>query len=138
MIPKLFGYGAAIVSVAFVQAAESPTLEVERLHLACAGFMMTAGQESPGSRIVANGIVDLADKRVRGFGIGSARIVSATAEEVRFGSLPFGKTDGPHTIEGTINRISGKTQVVVWSASGVSGVVIEMDLDCRPTDAAGH
>jgi hypothetical protein len=138
MIPKLIAFGAGVISVAFAEAAESPNLEVARLRLACTGFMMTAGQEPPGSRIIADGVVDFPEMRVRGFGIGSVRIVSATAEKVKFGSSPLEETVGAHTFEGTINRITGETQVVVRSAKAPSAVVIAMDLDCRPTPQAGN
>lgn len=138
MIPKLLFFGAAVLSAAIAGAAESPMVEVERLNLACTGFMMTGGQEPPGSRILADGIVDFPGMRVRGFGIGSAPIVSATAAEIRFGSSPVKANVGAHAVEGTINRISGETRVVVRSAKAPSAVVIAMDLDCRPTPEAGH
>lgn len=138
MIPKLLAFGAAIVSVALAEAAESPTLEVERLRLDCTGFLVAAGQEAPGSRIIADGIVDFSQSRVRGFGVGSVRIVSATPREVRFGTSPFEETAGAHAVEGIFNRISGVTRVVVRSAKAPSAVVIAMDLNCRPTPAAGH
>jgi hypothetical protein len=138
MIPKLLAFGAAVLSAAIAGAAESPILEVERFRLACTGFLMTAGQEPPGSRIIADGIVDFSEMRVRGLGIGSAQIVSATAAEIRFGSSPFKATVGAHAVEGTINRISGETRLVVRLPKAPSAVVIAMDLDCRPTPEAGH
>lgn len=138
MIPKLVAVGVAVMSVSFAEAAEGPILEDERFSLACTGFLMTAGQKAPGSRIVAEGMVDLPSMRVLGLGIGSAPIVSATAEEVRFGSSPVREAVGAHAVEGTIDRISGETRVVVRSA-GVSGaIVIAMDLECRPMPQVGH
>ena len=126
------------MSVAFAEAAEGPILEDERFSLACTGFLMTAGQKPPGSRIVADGRVDLHRMRVLGLGIGSATVVSANAAEVRFGLSPAKETVGAHTIEGTIDRISGETRVVVRSAGISGGIVIAMDLDCQPTPQAGH
>jgi hypothetical protein len=138
MIPKLLVAGAAVMSVAFAEAAEGPILEDKRFSLACTGLLMTAGQKPPGSRIVADGMVDLRRMRVLGLGIGSATVVSATAAEVRFGSSAVRETVGAHTIEGTIDRISGETRVVVRSAGASGAVVIAMDLDCQPTPQAGH
>jgi hypothetical protein len=138
MIPKFFAVGAAFFSVAFAEAAESPALEDKRLSFACTGFMVTAGQEPPGSRIMADGIVDFLEMRVRGWGIGSAPIFSATADEVKFGSPPAKRAVGTHTVEGTINRISGETRLFVRSAKDPSVVLIAMQLDCRPTPQAGH
>lgn len=126
------------MSVAFAEAAEGPILEDERFSLTCTGFLMTAGQKPPGSRIVADGMVDLLHMRVLGLGIGSAPIVSATADEVKFGSSPVRQAVGAHTIEGTIDRVSGETRVVVRSARDSRSIVIAMDLDCQPTPQAGH
>lgn len=138
MIPKLLVVGTAVLSVAFAEAAEGPILEDERFSLACTGFLMTPGQKPPGSRIAADGMVDLLSMRVLGLGIGSAPIVSVTADEVRFGSSPVTESVDAHTIEGSINRISGETRVVVHSARDFGAVVIAMDLDCQPTPQAGH
>jgi hypothetical protein len=138
MIPKLLAVGTAVMAAAWAEAAESPVLEDERLSLTCTGFLTTTGQRPPGSRIVADGIIDFLEMRVRGFGIGSAPIVSATAEEIKFGSSPVEMTVGAHTIEGSVDRISGETRVVVWSPKTPRSVVIAMNLDCRPTPQAGH
>jgi len=138
MIPKLLAVGAAVMSVAFSEAAETPISEDERFSLACSGFLMTAGQKPPGNRVSADGMIDLIGMRVLGLGIGSAPIVSASDDEVKFGTSPAREAVGAHTIEGTIDRISGETRVVVRSASTPWTVIIAMDLVCQPTPQAGH
>ena len=138
MIPKLIGVGAAVFLVSFAKAAESPESEDDRLTLACSGSMVTADQAPPGGRIIANGIVDLVDMRVRGFGIGSAQIFSAGAEEVKFGDSPLKQTAAGYRVEGTIDRLSGATQILVRSAKDPSAVLIAMDLECKPTPEVGH
>jgi len=126
------------MSVASSEAAETPISEDERFSLACTGFLMTSGQMPPGNRVAADGMVDLIGMRVHGLGIGSAPIVFASADEVKFGTSPVRETVGAHTIEGTIDRISGETRVIVRSARAPGSVIIAMDLDCQPTPQAGH
>ena len=105
----------------------------EMLGLACTGTMIAGEDETPGNRIVADGIVDFLKKQVRGFGIGSVPIVFASAAEVRFGSSPFAEPRDAPTIEGTIDRASGKTRIVVRSSKEPAGILIAMTLDCRLT-----
>jgi hypothetical protein len=131
MIPKLFAAVAAAVLVASVEAAEAPVVDDHGFALACAGFMTTAGQEPPGSRIIADGVVDFLAMRVRGLGIGNAAIVSATEARIEFGSSPTKNGSGAHTVEGTIDRVSGETHVLVRSAEAPSPALITMALDCR-------
>lgn len=138
MIPKLIGIGAAVLLASFARAAENPEIEYDRFRLACSGSMVTTGQAPPGSRIMADGIIDIPNKSVRGFGIGSAPIVSVSAEVVKFGTSALKKAAGSHGIEGTINRLSGATRVVVRSTKDPWTVLIAMELDCQPTLQAGH
>jgi hypothetical protein len=102
---------------------------IERLRITCVGTMATAGVPPPGSSIVADGLIDFVDKRVRGFGVGSQPIEVVTISEIDFGSSPPGEGRG-NIVSGSIDRQSGNTRIVVRSALDPSDIRIEMRLDC--------
>jgi hypothetical protein len=140
MIPKLVAVGVAALNAAYVESAGGSLAHPERFGLACRGALMTANQRSPGDQILTDGIVDLKGRRVSGLGIGSAPILSASAVEVKFGTplQEQEKQAGRHLVEGTIDRLSGMTHVVVRSGKAPEMVLIEMRLECRTTPWAGH
>lgn len=139
MIPKLIAIGALCVLAPVAWAAESPEgSDDDHVALVCNGFMLVEGQAPPGSQIEANGFIDFHGMRIRGLGIGSAPIVSVTAETVRFGASLLKTTDRGHSVDGTIDRLSGETLIFVRSAKTPRTTLIAMELDCRPTRHAGH
>lgn len=118
---------AAPVDLAESRAPQSN----ERLRLACLGTMITADQPAPGGKIMANGWLDLAKRRVSGFGVGSQPIVLQSAARISFGSAPPADELRGHIIEGSIDRLSGSTRVLVRSRHDPSKIVIELKLDCE-------
>jgi hypothetical protein len=102
----------------------------EHLRLSCTGMMVTADYGPPGSKIMADGAIDLATMRVRGFGLGSVPIVLLTATRIVFDN-GTGQRDVPTTIEGSIDRTTGATRVVVHAAKDPKVDLIAMTLDCR-------
>jgi hypothetical protein len=99
----------------------------ERFFLTCVGTMRTAG--APSIPITANGLVDLAGKRIAGFGLGDVPILVVTDALIGFGSAGDGGRD---KVEGSLDRQSGKIGIVVRAAKDASHELIAMDLDCRP------
>ena len=126
MLAKSILVGATVVWVSSSQPINAP-VPPERFFLTCAGTMRTAGD--PGSEITANGLIDLARMRVIGFGVGGGPILVMTASLIGFGSAA-GQTQGD-TIEGSIDRATGRVKIVVKSASDPAHEVIAMDLNCR-------
>src|SRR5882724_8054152 len=108
------------------QPGHDPPPARERFFLTCAGTMRTAGAASV--PITANGLVDLAGKRVAGFGLGSAPILVVTDLVIGFGTA--GESDGDR-IEGSLDRRSGKALIVVRAAKDTAHELIAMELDCR-------
>ena len=113
----------------------------ERFLLSCTGAMSTGGR-ADADRVAANAMVDLANRSVNGFGIGSSPIVVVNDAVIAFGVAPVDlvtrvaepraatpQVGGP-TIEGTIDRTSGATRIVVHPAADPAGVLIAMTLDC--------
>jgi hypothetical protein len=133
MIPKWILIGVAMTCTSAVHAVDGAPQLDEVLGLACTGTMIAGDHETPGSRIVADGIVDFLKKQVRGFGVGSVPIIFASAAEVRFGSSPIEEPLDAPTIEGTIDRTTGKTRIVVRSSKEPARALIAMTLDCRLT-----
>jgi hypothetical protein len=87
-------------------------------------------------------MVDLVNRSVSGFGIGSSPIVFVNDTVIAFGVAPVDlvtrvaepraatpRAGGP-TVEGTIDRASGATRIVVHPATDPAGVLIAMTLDC--------
>lgn len=103
------------------------------VRLACAGTLIAGHEGSSESPIVASGTIDFIKKQVRGFGLGSAPIVFTSAAEVRFGSSPLVEAREAQTIEGAIDRLTGKTSIIVSSAREPALRLIAMTLDCRMT-----
>jgi hypothetical protein len=132
MISKPVALLAAVTLASLAHAAESPEVREDRFALDCSGFMETAGQPSPGSRIMVGGIIDLRAMTVSGFGIGYAPIFATTGKEIRFGASPLEVRVGAQRIEGTIDRLSGATRVIVRSTKEPQTMLIGMELDCRP------
>jgi hypothetical protein len=130
----LLGLCASIGTAAF---AAPPGFESstpgpsERLRANCTGTMITADQPPPGGPIMANGLIDFAGQRVRGFGVGSQPIVVLTASHITFGSSPPDAAWHGNIIEGTINRQTGETRVLVRSPHDPARVRIEVALHCE-------
>lgn len=103
------------------------------VRLACAGTLMSGGDGATESPIAASGTIDFIKMQVRGFGLGSSPIVFTSAAEVRFGTSPLVEPKGAQTIEGAVDRITGKTSIVVRSVREPALRLIAMTLDCRVT-----
>ena len=102
----------------------------ERLRVTCIGTTITADQPPPGSAVTADGLIDFAARRVRGFGVGTQPIVVLTASDIGFGSAPPEGTAG-YIVEGSIDRRSGGTRVLVRGQQRPAEVLIELRLDCK-------
>jgi hypothetical protein len=100
--------------------------EPDHIRLTCTGVMVTPGASAEKQPIVADGLLDLAAMRVRGFGIGSHPIVYLTAARVAFGTAANG--DG---VEGTIDRLTGATRISVRSPKDPAAEAMSISLDCR-------
>jgi hypothetical protein len=133
MIAKSILVGVAMTCATAAHAVDGAPQQDEIVRLACTGTLIAGGDDAPESRIVASGTIDFASKQVRGFGLGAAPIVFASATEVRFGASPLVDPKGAQTIEGAIDRVSGKTSIVVRSAREPALRLIAMTLDCRLT-----
>ena len=96
------------------------------VRLTCTGVMVTPDAGTAGQPIMADGLLDLAGMRVRGFGIGSHPIVFLTATRVAFGTSAGG--DG---VEGTIDRLTGVTRISVRSPGHPETEQMSFSLDCR-------
>jgi hypothetical protein len=128
---------AVCASIGTAAFAASPALESDafglsgRLRVTCTGTMITAGQPPPGGPILANGMIDFATRRVRGFGVGHQPITALTAASIAFGSSPPDAAWHGNIIEGLIDRQSGRTHVLVRSPKDPSEVRIELALSCE-------
>ncbi len=120
--------GTAAFAVPPVSESSAPA---ERLRVSCTGTMMTAGQPPPGGPIIANGLIDFAGQRVSGFGVGSQPIVVLTASHIAFGTSPSEGARRGNIVEGSIDRRTGETRVLVRSPQDPSKVRIEETLDCE-------
>jgi hypothetical protein len=108
--------------------ASTPSEPADRFFLACKGVMRVAGDVPP-SPIVTEGIVDLAQGSVRGFGVGgSGHIVLVTATRIGFAGDPAARH--ADLVDGTINRLTGETAIKVRRAAEPERFLIAMDLDC--------
>lgn len=114
-------------------AVDGAPQQDEIVRLACAGTLIAGEAGSPESLIAATGTIDFIKMQVRGFGLGSASIVFTSAAEVRFGTSPLVEPKGAQTIEGAIDRVTGRTSIVVRSAREPALRLIAMTLDCRLT-----
>ena len=113
----------------------------ERFLLSCTGAMSTGGR-AEADHVAANAMVDLANRSVSGFGIGSSAIVVVNDAIIAFGVAPVDlmtrvaepRAATPRatgtTVEGTIDRTSGATRIVIHPAADPAGVLIAMTLDC--------
>jgi hypothetical protein len=152
--------GAALLagSVAGIGAAAAPGALPDlddRFLLSCTGAMAADGRtqpdkDDPASRIVASAVVDLAALSVNGFGVGAAPIVVVTpgtigfgtggADGLRLAAEPAGEGRGARSgtiVEGSIDRVSGMTTVIVHPAADPARVLIAMRLDCAMEPAPG-
>ena len=113
----------------------------ERFLLSCTGAMSTGGR-TEADQVAANAMVDLANRSVSGFGIGRSPIVVVNDAVIAFGVAPVDlmtrvaepRAATPRatgtTVEGTIDRTSGATRIVIHPAADPAGVLIAMTLDC--------
>jgi hypothetical protein len=126
---------------------DRPAPADQRFMLSCAGAMATDGRPAdrndPGPDIFASAIVDLGSRQVSGFGLGSSPIVVVNDAVIGFGSAaidvvtpvaedrstrPAAKTGT--IVEGTIDRITGRTRIAVHPAADPAVVLIAMTLAC--------
>lgn len=120
--------GAATIAAATALARDGSGPDESRLRLDCRGTMIAG--EAPESRIVADGFIDFVAGRVTGFGLGSTPIVAVSEAAVAFGSPVAAAAAGP-AVEGSIDRRSGRAEIVVRSAADPARLLIAMDLACR-------
>jgi hypothetical protein len=118
---------AAMATTPASQPGKDSLPEQERFLLTCIGTMRAAG--APLMPIMASGVVDLAGKRVAGFGVGNVPILLLTDALIGFGGTV---ADGEH-IEGSLDRQNGKARIVVLTAKEPAQELMAMELDCRPT-----
>jgi hypothetical protein len=133
MILKAILFGVAYLGAIGAGAVERFSEADDHIALACTGMMLAGGQNAVESRIIAKGDIDLVNRRVSGFGIGSAPIFFVSATEFRFGSSPARIERASHTIEGSINRTTGRTRVVLRLTKEPARALIDMKLSCRLT-----
>lgn len=113
----------------------------ERFLLSCTGVMST-GERADADRVAASAMIDLVNRNVSGFGIGSSPIVVVNDAVIAFGvasvdrvtrvAEPRGaapRAGGP-TVEGTIDRATGATRIAVHPAADPATILIAMTLDC--------
>jgi hypothetical protein len=93
----------------------------------CLGAMRAAG--APAMPIVADAFIDLAGRRVDGFGVPSTPILNVTDAVIAFGSRAGA---GGDRVEGSLDRRTGKARIVVLAANEPARELIAMELDCRP------
>jgi len=136
MFAKALLIGAMFIWTSAAKAEDDASEEAVVIKLTCSGVMLTEGQASPGSRILADGVVNIDALRVTGFGIGSVALVSASDTKLAFASTPLQAMRGSHTIEGEIDRMTWSTRIVVRSTKDAARILIDMDLECQP-DSAG-
>jgi len=126
---------------------DRPAPADQRFMLSCAGAMATDGRladrNDPGQDIIASAIVDLGSRQVSGFGLGSSPIVVVNGAVIGFGSAAIDavtpvaedRSAGPAAktgtiVEGTIDRITGRTRIAVHPAADPAVVLIAMTLAC--------
>ena len=148
----VFAAGAmAVASPSFAasstDAGAASANSADRFRLACHGAMSADGRaadrDNPAQRIAASGIVDLDTMEVSGFGMGAAPIVVLTPGMIGFGSAgveeltrvaeqalkkPAAKSGS--IVDGSIDRASGATVLVVHRAADPDAILIAMALDC--------
>lgn len=123
-----------------------------RFLLSCNGAMATDGspradRNDPTRQVMASAVIDLDTGSVNGFGVGAVAVVTVTPGMIGFGNGggdTFTLAAEPATkratvpgtiVEGSFDRVSGATTVVVHPASDPERVLIAMNLDCRPGPA---
>jgi hypothetical protein len=121
MIGRLLIMKALLVVPAVSTLETAP--EPERYRLACAGTLQGADPAIPPSSITADGIVDLAKRRVDGFGMGSNAIIRVSEREIG-----FGRGNGT---EGVIARATGAVDIRVMSGEATPKTLVSIHLDCR-------
>ena len=124
-LPILCASAYLASAVVSVETARLP----ERFNLACSGILAAPADSATTSAILADGQVDLAGGNVRGFGLGGQTIYAVSATRIAFGS---GNGDlGARLIEGSIDRETLETRILVRSAGSEEPPVMAMRLDCR-------
>ena len=116
-------------------ASGAANLEVQglpdRFHLACSGTMAAPADSPTTSQILADGQVDIVGGNVNGFGLGGQSIYLVSDTHIAFGSGIGGR--GNRLIEGSIDRQTLATRILVGSMHGVETPMMTMRLDCRMT-----
>ena len=104
-------------------------MPADRFRLACAGTLDPSADRPVASPIQADGIVDLTQGNVYGFGLGGQPIRSVTVREIAFGD-GAGLT-GSGRIEGSIDRNTLEIRIVVHSVRLAEEPAISMRLACH-------
>lgn len=117
---------AAIASAASI--VDAPT-SANRFRLACSGTLAPSADRPVASPIMTDGIVDLVQGNVYGFGLGGQPIHSVTVREIAFGDGAGVTGDG--RIEGSIDRRTLETRIVVHSSREEGDPVMAMHLACH-------
>jgi hypothetical protein len=118
---------AGTVMASASQPGNHPSPEQQRFFLTCSGTMRAAG--APLMPITASGLVDLAGRRVTGFGLGSVPILLVTNALIGFGGAAGANGE---RVEGSFDRQNGKIKIVVRAAKDPPHELIAMEFDCRP------
>ncbi len=118
---------AGMVMASASQPGNHPSSEHQRFFLTCIGTMRATG--APLMPVIADGLVDLAGRRVAGFGVGSVPILLLTNASIGFSGA--GGANGEH-VEGSFDRQSGRIKIVVRATKDPARELIAMELDCLP------
>jgi len=103
----------------------------DRFHLACSGTLAAPADSAASAAILADGRVDMVGGNVNGFGLGGQPIRAISDTHIEFGS-GIGRSGG-RLIDGSIDRDTLETRILVHSIHGVETPVMAMRLDCRVT-----
>jgi hypothetical protein len=128
MIANLLLICSAALCGALLPVSDT-TDRADRFFLTCQGTMRVAGAPAA-SPIITEGIVDLAKRRVYGFGLGGEQVIVLAAGQVGFAS-PEPTASAAGTIDGSIDLRTGKTTIAMHAAGNPGSHLIDMDLECR-------
>ncbi len=84
--------------------------------------MVSGGEAETASPVITGGGVDLDRRWVYGFGLGGVPVVFVTRNEIAFTSP---------TVDGSLDRRTGRATIAVRSADGGADPLMSMDLVCR-------
>jgi hypothetical protein len=96
--------------------------------LACSGTLATPANAVV-SEILADGQVDIETRTIHGFGLGGQPVRSIDATYISFGGGIGGR--GERLIEGSIDRQTLETRIVVYGSDDEGDPLMAIRLDCR-------